>query len=541
MYHARSVGYSTAMIWLPMRLLFTLLRLPVRLWLGWRYRITVVHHDTTASLRPPYLLLGNHVSFWDPFLLGLAVPHTVHFLAADGNFRTPIMRILMRLAGAIPKAKARTDMESLHALKRFAKSGRVVSLFPEGQRTWDERSRAVLPATPKLARLLGVPVVAVQLRGAYLSLPRWSAAARRGRLELHVSTVLTGTEVQTLPRREIARAIDDAIRYDEGLWQERDGQLYVSGRRAEYAERAVFRCPECGRWDLWHSHGNLLTCGNGGDGGGSGGSGDGSDGGPGGNSGDGPGNGGSNDDGDADAGCGAAVWFAPSGRLYRLEADGTRRRWVYARLADWNHDQQRHLREAARRALSSGRIQPGAIGTTDEKPAVPRDAAPDEASVPRGSAPDGSSVPRDAAPGESSRRTGHPFPYRIREVEYLTGYRSRRLRHHGRYRLELHADHLRLTPNTSGTDAAGDAAGDVHSGTDATTPTSLEIPVQAMRGIHVQYATQVEFYADGRLHVLRMLHPQDSAYRLEMTVLTLQDVFRDAAPDGDRSALEQRT
>lgn len=396
-----------------MTLLFTVLRPPIGAWLRWRFRVSVHRHGTARALQPPYLLLSNHVNFWDPFLLAIVHRRPIHFLAADGNFRSRLMRRIMTWGGSIPKAKARTDIESLRLLQARITDGEVVALFPEGQRTWDGRSRSVLPATPKLARLLGAPVVVAQLRGAYLSTPRWSKRLRRGRLEIHVRQILSARQVRSLPRSEVARRIDDAIRFDEGRWQEQSGVRFPHPRRAEHAEQAFFWCPACGTWDTLRSGGAELHC----------------------------------------IACDYTAWLGPSGRWYQ-RSTGTAALPRVFRAADLNRSQLAALTAGLARAL-------------------------------------GRETPHDVVA---------PLPVVIPAAEYRTGHRSRPLRRRGRVTVNLDSRVLSLSPGP-------------------------RIPIKAISGIHVQFATQLEFYADGRLHVLRMGRPQDSAYRLEETVLRLQELY----------------
>jgi 1-acyl-sn-glycerol-3-phosphate acyltransferase len=404
--------YSSVMRSRAAMTLYLILRPLLGGWLWWRFRVRVYRHGAAATLRPPYLVLANHVNFWDPFLVAFAFDRPINFLAADGNFRGRLMRRLMTAAGSIPKAKARTDMESLRYLQRRVTEGGIVALFPEGQRTWDGATRPMLPATPKLARLLDAPVIMVHLRGAYLSTPRWATNLRRGRLEMHISRILTRDELRSLPRNEINRRINDALIFDEGPWQDATGVPFVGRDRAEHLERAFYLCPDCGSWGTIRSRECTADC----------------------------------------IACGWSAWMGASGKLYRRTGD-TASSLLPAvfRPTDWSRAQDNELR----RSIRSG-------------------------------------GPQDHVPGA--------LPYHLPRVHYLTGYRSRPLTSHGDAAVTLDQEALRLCPG----------------------PT---VPIAAISGINVQYATQLEFYAGGTLHVLRMGRPEDSAFRIETTVLALQELY----------------
>ncbi len=241
-------------------LFYETLRRILGVWLRRRFRMRVVTCDPWP-IRPPYLLLANHVNFWDPFLVGVSVPQEVHFVAADSNFRTRLMRNLLSLVRAVAKSKARTDMESVHEMRRIIRNGGVVALFPEGQRTWDGVSRPILAGTAKLVRMLDVPVVCPVLRGAYLSTPRWSPFKRRGLLEVDLQVILNRGEAGTLAVGDIHAKIEAALSHDEDAWERERDVTFLGRRRAEFVEQAYFWCPSCGAYGSVDSSGNAFSCG----------------------------------------------------------------------------------------------------------------------------------------------------------------------------------------------------------------------------------------------------------------------------------------
>lgn len=405
----------------PAQILLFCLRPTLGRWLWWRYRVTVHRHGPAAAFRPPLLVLSNHVNFWDPLLIAFTFDHPVHFLSADGNFRSRGMRRLMAAAGAIPKAKARTDMESLRLLRERVAQRQVVALFPEGQRTWDGTTRPMLPATPKLARLLGASVVMVQLRGGYLSKPRWAHGLRRGRLEIHLFPLLGARELKRSSQGEIESRITAALSWDDVAWAAEQGVSFVGRNRAEHVEQALWYCGRCGGWGMLRSGGDELVC----------------------------------------SGCGHRAEFAPTGGL--------------------THD-----------------ASPASHGHT-----------PNPLTVAGWTTLQSAALHREITAGT----TGGALPYRISAMDYATGYRSRPLRRRGSVAVELGYEFLTMTMTLTMT--INDDA-----------PPPISIPVAQIRGINVQYATQLEFYHDGTLHVLRSRRPQDSVMRLEKTILALQELYK---------------
>lgn len=240
----------------------TLLRNTVGTYLAHRYNLRGVGLHHLAQLKPPYLLIPNHVNFWDPFLVSVFIKRPIYFVAADGNFRSSLMRRLLSLVGAIPKAKAKSDTATVRSMVELLKRGEVVGIFAEGQRTWDGESLTPMAPTAKLLRFLKATVVVPHLRGAYLSLPRWSPFRRKGQLELafEETRILRREELLKLSLEEIDRWLRDALTYSETDWEQERRIAFASSRSAEYAETLLYLCPGCGYFHTLESRGKEIRC-----------------------------------------------------------------------------------------------------------------------------------------------------------------------------------------------------------------------------------------------------------------------------------------
>ena len=127
-----------------------------------RYRLSAHGLSALERVAPPYIVVANHVSFWDPFWVNSFIRHPIQFVASDNLFRTFPLGFAMRLLGAIPKTKLMNDPETVRHIYRVLAGGGVVGLFPEGSRTNDGRLSPLVPAVARLLRRLKVPVIAAR-------------------------------------------------------------------------------------------------------------------------------------------------------------------------------------------------------------------------------------------------------------------------------------------------------------------------------------------------------------------------------------------
>ena len=59
------------------------------------------------------IIASNHVSFWDPPLVGAAVLREGHFLAKEELFSTPVLGPLIRSVNAIPIRRGMADLSGM--------------------------------------------------------------------------------------------------------------------------------------------------------------------------------------------------------------------------------------------------------------------------------------------------------------------------------------------------------------------------------------------------------------------------------------------
>lgn len=113
----------------------------------------------------PALVVSNHLSNWDPLIIGVALPRQINFVAKEVLFKIPLVGLLLRTWGAIPINRGRGDREALAKSMELLKAGRVVGIFIEGKRNLVNPDQMLKPkpGAAMLALKSGAPVVPVAL------------------------------------------------------------------------------------------------------------------------------------------------------------------------------------------------------------------------------------------------------------------------------------------------------------------------------------------------------------------------------------------
>ncbi|PDO10308.1 MAG: 1-acyl-sn-glycerol-3-phosphate acyltransferase [Candidatus Reconcilbacillus cellulovorans] len=85
----------------------------------------------------PVVLCSNHVSYWDPPVLGTFLDRRIHFMAKEELFRVPGLAWLIVRLGAFPVRRGGVSKDSIRRALDLLAEGRVVGIFPAGTRKAD--------------------------------------------------------------------------------------------------------------------------------------------------------------------------------------------------------------------------------------------------------------------------------------------------------------------------------------------------------------------------------------------------------------------
>ncbi len=98
------------------------------------WRVKVEGSERLLELRASgAILVANHRSSIDPFLIQLAAGRRVHWMVASEYCKHILFGPILRLFQVIPTNRGGVDTASTKQAIRLASSGRLVGMFPEGR------------------------------------------------------------------------------------------------------------------------------------------------------------------------------------------------------------------------------------------------------------------------------------------------------------------------------------------------------------------------------------------------------------------------
>jgi 1-acyl-sn-glycerol-3-phosphate acyltransferase len=124
-----------------------------------------VHGLERLPTSGPILVAANHGSFWDPPVLGVALPRELHYMAKAELFEVPVFGSLIRSLNAVPIRRGVADLQGIARAREVLAGGGALLVFPEGGRMKDGRLHPARPGLGLLESHARVPIVPVYVSG----------------------------------------------------------------------------------------------------------------------------------------------------------------------------------------------------------------------------------------------------------------------------------------------------------------------------------------------------------------------------------------
>jgi 1-acyl-sn-glycerol-3-phosphate acyltransferase len=127
------------------------------------YRMEIEGAESIPAVGP-CILVANHESLIDPFVLGAATARKVRYMAKAELFRYPLLRHVMGGFGSFPVERNSGDEAAIGQAGELLAQGEVLGIFPQGT-CLPYRERPWRRGAARIALATGAPLVPVCLVG----------------------------------------------------------------------------------------------------------------------------------------------------------------------------------------------------------------------------------------------------------------------------------------------------------------------------------------------------------------------------------------
>lgn len=211
--------------------------------------------------KQPCLYLMNHSSFIDLKIAAtLIYPKPYHIICTSDGFVGK--ENLMRALGCIPTRKFVTDVtivrDMIHVSKKLKSS---VLMYPEASYSFDGTATPLPGSLAKCIKVLGLPVIFIKTRGAFLRDPLYNNLQLRNvDVSARMECLLTKEQVSQFSARKIHELLKTSFSFDYFQEQMENHIEVTESFRADGLERVLYKCPHCQAEGKTVGKGISLTC-----------------------------------------------------------------------------------------------------------------------------------------------------------------------------------------------------------------------------------------------------------------------------------------
>ncbi|MEP7029117.1 MAG: lysophospholipid acyltransferase family protein [Candidatus Eisenbacteria bacterium] len=196
----------------------------------------LLERETSGLDRVPrtggIIVAANHISFWDPPVIGASFPRELAYATRADFFGVPGFAPLIRALGAFPMRRGTIDLAGFRQAERALARGDALLLFPEGGRMKDGDLHPALPGLGQIAAHTRVPIVPLYVSGTN-HIRR--CMVRRAKVRLTVGAPLLADlwfppgSQSTLAGRALYQAISDRVMQEITLLRAQQEETTRSG------------------------------------------------------------------------------------------------------------------------------------------------------------------------------------------------------------------------------------------------------------------------------------------------------------------------
>ena len=188
--------------------------------------------EVLEQLDPPYLICPNHQSYLDPFLVCATYPRhllaNVFHVGAAMYFTKGVPAQIARLVNVIPIDPDAQLLSAMRAAAAGLRSGKILNIYPEGQRSFGGQLQEFKKGAAILASELKLPIVPVALDGTYRIWPHKSWRLHLAKVKISFGEPIDAKKIapdendNEIVYEKVTAAVKEKIRQmlDSGTWHD---------------------------------------------------------------------------------------------------------------------------------------------------------------------------------------------------------------------------------------------------------------------------------------------------------------------------------
>lgn len=148
----------------------------------------------------PVIVASNHISLWDPIIVGCTLPRQVFFMAKEELFAKQVLGKILKGLGAFPVKRGQGDIGAIRKSLAVLKEGKVLGIFPEGTRSQSGDIQEAMAGIVLIMEKSQAPILPIKIYGSKRLLSQ-----KRGNIGITVGEPIYAHKLSVPPEIENRR------------------------------------------------------------------------------------------------------------------------------------------------------------------------------------------------------------------------------------------------------------------------------------------------------------------------------------------------
>jgi len=156
----------------------------------------------------PFIVVANHSSVFDGFILAASIKPKITFMAAAYLFKINFYRYILQGMDAIPVQRDGSDIFALKKSIKALKQGGILGIFPEGRMKKEEDSTSAKAGAAYLAIKTNVPIVPIAILGSGKALPVRKKWPKFSKIRVRIGKPIITSKTLSIDKKIIEKIVN---------------------------------------------------------------------------------------------------------------------------------------------------------------------------------------------------------------------------------------------------------------------------------------------------------------------------------------------
>ena len=175
------------------------------------FRLKIIGSENIPKTGP-FIIVANHSSLLDGFVLVSSVKPKITFMSAAYLFKMPFVGNILRGVGAIPVQGKGNDIKLIKNAMKVLQAGGVLGIFPEGRITNEKDDFSAKAGAAYLAVKADVPIIPMAIKGAGKALPVGAKFPKLNRIKVKIGKLISGSKKIKLNKKILEDTVNSYMK-----------------------------------------------------------------------------------------------------------------------------------------------------------------------------------------------------------------------------------------------------------------------------------------------------------------------------------------